>query len=52
VFIHLPDRIDHRMIMCVEDVFLKLGVAGDVDLGNALSWDAVEILVGIKIMVA
>src|SRR5882724_7513348 len=34
--IELPDRIDHRMIVRVENVFAVFGVAGDVNLRDAV----------------
>jgi hypothetical protein len=39
------------MIVRVEDVFPEFRVAGYVDLGHALGRDAVEILIGVEIVV-
>ena len=36
VRVHLPHRVEHRMIVRVEDVALELRVAGDVDLRDAM----------------
>ena len=35
--VKLPHRIDHRMVMRVENVFAIFGVAGDVDLRHAVA---------------
>ena len=39
------------MIVGIEDVSLELGVAGDVDLRDALGRHGVEIIVGIEVVV-
>ena len=49
--IDLPHRIEHGMIVRVEDVFLELGVAGDVDLANAMVRHVVQVIVGIESVV-
>ena len=51
VGVHFPDRIEHGMIVGIEDVFLELRVAGDVDLPDAIVRDVVEVIVGIEIVV-
>ena len=38
--IELPDRIEDRVVVGVEDVLLELGVAGDVNLRDALGGNA------------
>ena len=47
-----PHRIDHRMVVGIEDVLLKLGVAGDVDLCDALVGDAVQVIKRIEAVIA
>src|SRR5437588_12336659 len=42
--VKLPDRVKHRVIMRIEDVFFELGMAGDMNLGHALRIDAVEVI--------
>src|SRR5262245_21016434 len=49
--VHLPDRIQDGMIMGIENVFFEFGVAGNVDLADAVVWDVVEIVVRIEIVV-
>ena len=49
--VELPDRIEHRMIVGIENVFLKLGMPGDVDLPDAMMRDVVEVIVGIEIVI-
>jgi hypothetical protein len=51
VGIHRPNRIEYRMIMGVQDVFLELGVAGNVNLSNAIVRDVVQVIVGIETVV-
>ena len=34
--VHLPNRVEHRMIVGVEGVFFKLRMAGDVDLAHPM----------------
>src|ERR1700677_3020302 len=36
VGVHFPHRIEHRVVVGVEDVFLELRMAGDVDLPHAV----------------
>ena len=51
VGVHLPNGIEHRMIVGIEDVFLELGVAGDVNLPDTMMRDVVQIIVGIEAVV-
>ena len=34
--IHLPDGIEHRMVVCIQRVLLELGVTCNVDLCDAI----------------
>ncbi len=34
--VHLPDRVKYRMVVRIENVFLELGVARNVDLPDAM----------------
>ena len=52
VLVKLPDRIDHRMVVRVENVFLIFGMAGDVKLGHALRRNGVQIIERIETVVA
>ena len=36
ILIEFPNRVYHRMIVGIQDVFLELGMAGDMDLRNSL----------------
>src|SRR6185312_1215337 len=36
VFVQLPNRIDHRVVVRIQNVFRKLGVASDVDLCDTI----------------
>src|SRR5215467_6991179 len=38
-----PHRIDHRMIVCVENIFFVFGVAGDVNLRDPLGGHTVDV---------
>src|SRR5215471_21619538 len=51
VLIQFPDWIDDRMVVCIENVFREFGVPGNMDLRHPLDRDAVEVLVGIKIVI-
>ena len=51
VLVQFPHRIDHRMIVRIENIFLELGVAGDVNLRHALRRHAVQIIVRIEVMI-
>ena len=42
VIVELPDGIDHRVIVSVQNIFAIFGMAGDVDLRDAISGDAVR----------
>lgn len=46
--VEVPDGIEDGMIVGVEDVFFELGVAGDVNLRDALCGNAVDIVEGIE----
>src|SRR5580658_6853692 len=49
--VEIPDRIDHRVVVRVEDVLLVLGVAGDVNLGNAMRGHGVDVIHGVKFVI-
>src|ERR1700758_1809531 len=49
--VELPDRIDHRMIVGIENIFFVLGMAGDVDLRDALGRNAVDVVEGIEAVI-
>ena len=49
--IELPDGIDDGMVVGVEDVLLVFGVAGDVDLGDAVRGHGVDVVHGIELVV-
>jgi len=51
VGIHLPHRVEHRMIVRVEKVLFELRVTGDMNLPNAMMRNVVEIIVGIEVVV-
>ena len=51
VRVHFPNRIEHRMIVRIENVFLELRMAGDVDLPDAMVRHVVQIIVGIEVVV-
>ncbi len=46
-----PDGIEDRVIVRVEDVLLELGVAGDVNLRDALGGDAVDVVEWIEAVI-
>ena len=49
--VHLPDRIKHRMIVGVEQVFLVLRVSRNVDLPYTMVRHVVQIIVGIEVVI-
>src|ERR1700735_3740922 len=49
--VQMPDRIEHRMIVCIENVSFELRVAGDMNLCNTLSRDAVYIFEGVEAVI-
>src|SRR5579863_135289 len=49
--VEFPDRVNHGMIMGVENVFPIPRMAGDVDLGDAFRRDVVQIVKRIKVVV-
>ncbi len=49
--IEFPHRIEHRMVMGIEDVFLELRMASNVNLRDALCRHAVYICEWIKIVI-
>src|ERR1700746_1920625 len=51
VRIHLPNWIEYRMIVSIEDVFLEFRVAGDMNLADAMVRHIIEVFVGIEIVV-
>ena len=51
VGVHFPNRIEYRMIVRIQDVFLELGVAGDVNLPDTMVRDVVQVIVRIETMV-
>jgi len=48
VRIEIPHRIEHGMIVRVQNVFLELGMTRDVNLANAMMRHVVQVLVGIE----
>src|SRR5271155_3702665 len=46
--VEVPDGIDGGVVVSVEDVLLEPGVAGDVDLGDALGRDGVDVVKGVE----
>ena len=46
VGVHFPNRIEHGMIVRIEDVLLEFGMARDVDLPDAIMRDVVQVIVG------
>ncbi len=51
VGVKLPDRIEHRMIVGIENVFLELRMARDVDLPDTMMRNVVQVFVGIEVMI-
>ena len=51
VLVQFPDRVEHRMIVRIENVFLVFAVPGDVNLPDAVVRDVVQIIVGIETVV-
>ena len=49
--VELPDRIDHGMIVSVENVFAIFGVSSDVDLRNAIGGNTVDVDGGIETVI-
>ncbi len=49
--VKLPNGIDDRVIVCVENVFPIFRVAGDMNLGDAIGRNAVHIIVRIKAVI-
>jgi hypothetical protein len=52
MFVKLPHGVDHWMIVRVQDVLLKFGMSGDVDLCYTLGRNAVQIIIRIKIVIS
>src|SRR5271170_8188023 len=49
--VQTPNWIKYRVIVGVEDVLFKLGVAGDVNLRDALDRNAVDVVEGVESMI-
>ena len=49
--VELPDGIDYRVVVGVENVFAIFGVAGDVDLRDAIGGDAIDVDGGIETVI-
>src|SRR5271157_4050320 len=49
--VKLPNRVDYRVIVGVEDVFLIARVAGDVDLGDPVGGNRVKVFARIEVVV-
>src|SRR5258707_4401686 len=50
--IEFPDRINHRMVMRIQNVLFKLGVPRDMDLRHALCRNTIYVIMGIEIVVS
>ena len=48
---HLVYGVDHGMVVRVEDVLFEFGVAGNVDLADAVVGDVFEVIVGVEVVV-
>src|SRR6516162_11121070 len=48
VRIELPHRIEHGMIVRVQNVFLELGMTCDVNLADAMMRHVVQVIIGIE----
>ena len=48
---HFPDGVEHGVVVGVEDVLFKFGMAGDVELADAVVRDITEVFVGIEVVV-
>ena len=51
VGVKVPDRVEDGVVVSIEDVFPVLGVAGDVELSDAMVRDVVEIVVRVEAMI-
>jgi len=51
VRVELPDRIEHRMIVRIENILLELRMPRDVNLSDPMRRDIVQVFVGIEIVV-
>ena len=49
--VEFPDGINDGMVVGVEDVFAVLGVASDVDLGDAIGGNGIDVIKGIEIVI-
>ena len=49
--VEFPDGIDHRVIVSVQDIFAIFGMAGDVNLRDAMRGDAVDVDGGIETVI-
>src|SRR4029077_18680273 len=49
--VKLPNRIEHWVIMRIEDIFLELGMAREMDLRHALGGNCVNIRLRIEPMI-
>ena len=46
--VEIPHRIEHGMIVRIENVFLEFGMAGDMNLRDAVRRDVIQIVNGSK----
>jgi hypothetical protein len=51
VGVKLPDRIEHGMIVGIEDILFEFGMSCDVNLADAMVRDVVQIVEGIEAVV-
>src|SRR5258708_39700180 len=49
--VQFPDRIDHRMIVSIENIFFVFGMAGDVNLRDAFGGDAIYVIERIEAVI-
>src|SRR6266404_6101946 len=49
--IEFPDRIDHRMIVGIENIFFVFGMAGDVNLRDAFGGNAIYVIERIETVI-
>ena len=51
VRVQLPNRIEHRMIVRIENVFLELRMTRDVDLPDPMVRNVIQVIVRIEIVI-
>src|ERR1700756_721331 len=49
--VQLPNWIEYRMIMRIQDVLFELGMAGDMNLTNPMVRDVIKVVVGIETVI-